>query len=188
MNRRSRVGLGALFDVGNFVVEDFPNQRAEPVGHRPNRALVSQSRHQSAEDVLEVGALLFDCRLSGLCPDQPEKIVSLGGAGTVVLLRVLLPSRWPAGLWALRRKCRPGKVSANHGNRLLTRPSQKHISFFIGSDGPQGHGGLLQTNEERSISAMLRRPKCFMVSSNSARRMSRTRSTPACPNAAKPHK
>ena len=53
----------AVPDVADRVVEDRPDQLAEPVGNRLLGRSVAESRHQPPEHVLEVAILLLYRRL-----------------------------------------------------------------------------------------------------------------------------
>ena len=38
---------GALLDITDSVMQDLPNQAAQPMGHRPNRSVILQARHRA---------------------------------------------------------------------------------------------------------------------------------------------
>ena len=58
--------FGALLDVADPIVEDLPDQPAEPVGNRLYRTFVAESRHQPPEHVLKAANLLIYRRVRGL--------------------------------------------------------------------------------------------------------------------------
>ena len=58
--------FGTLFYVADPVVEDLPDQPAEPVGNRPFGPFVAESRHQPPEHVLKAATILIYRRVSRL--------------------------------------------------------------------------------------------------------------------------
>src|SRR4030095_250821 len=72
------------------LMQDLPNHPAEPMGDRPDRGLIAQSRQQTAEERLKITASLLDCRVGCLVQDASQILVSFGGATTVVLLSTFI--------------------------------------------------------------------------------------------------
>src|SRR5215469_7478929 len=81
-----RIRFAAFLDKACPLMQDLPNDATEPMGDRPDRGLIAQSRQQTAEERLKITASLLDCRVGCLVQDPSQILVSFGGATTVVLL------------------------------------------------------------------------------------------------------
>jgi len=103
-------------------MQDRSSHPAEPMGDRPDRGLIAQSRQQAAEERLKITASLLDCRVGCLVQDPSQILVSFGGATTVVLLGTFILA-WtgshPRGQFRCRRE-RTG-LRPFLGNDLLCR-------------------------------------------------------------------
>ena len=55
---QSRIGFYTLFDEANSLMQDLPDDAAEPIGDGPNGRLIAQSRQQTPEHRLEITAFL----------------------------------------------------------------------------------------------------------------------------------
>src|SRR5215472_16537223 len=74
--------FAAFLDKACPCMQDLPNNSAEPMGDRPDRGLIGQTRQQTAEERLKITASLLDCRVGCLVQDPSQILVSLGGATT----------------------------------------------------------------------------------------------------------
>ena len=52
------IGFYTLFDEANSLMQDLPDDAAEPIGDGPNGRLIAQSRQQTPEHRLEITAFL----------------------------------------------------------------------------------------------------------------------------------
>jgi len=143
-----RSGFLALFDIGDAIVEDFPNEAAEAVGDSPDCPVVGETRQEPAEEGLEVAALLFHGGLSGLGQDSADKAIPFGRPGAVIFLCADFTSgAQPSPGGELSRRSERFGIGSHFGNKLLCRVHSESRDF--GHPGHcvlvllQGRGGEL---------------------------------------------
>src|SRR6516162_3099918 len=91
------VAVGAWLDITASLRQDLPHQAAPPMGHRPNRSVILQARHLTAEHGLKVAPLGLHRPWRCLRPYPPHIAVPFRGATAVVLFRTFVfpPGRSP---------------------------------------------------------------------------------------------
>ena len=121
---------GASFLIPDALVQNQPDQAAQPVGDQADRLLVPEPRHLAAIEELEEGAVGFHRGIGRLVEQAPHLPVALRGAVPVAHLRALVlagAGAHPGGEPARGRKGRRG--GAHLGQDLLRRvhPEPGHL-------------------------------------------------------------
>ena len=70
------IAFYTLFDEPNSLMQDLPDDAAEPMGDGPNGRLIAQSRQQTPEHRLEITAFLPGRSVGRLVQHPPQVFVS----------------------------------------------------------------------------------------------------------------
>jgi hypothetical protein len=78
-------GFDALLDVADSLMKNLPDQAAQAMCDGPDSGLITQTRQQTPEDCLKVGAFAPGSSMSGLVEHPAHVFVAFRGTAARVL-------------------------------------------------------------------------------------------------------
>jgi hypothetical protein len=117
---RLRGCFHSLLDVADAVMENLPNQSAQPVGNRPEGSFVAGAGFGLVEHALEMTPLFLDGRLCCLRQNPSQKPDTLRGSGTAIVFGAFLAAR--------DRPHPGGPLRRAEGNAWASTPTSAIIS------------------------------------------------------------
>src|SRR5271157_4906466 len=116
------IRFAALLDKSHSLMQDLPNDAAEPMGDCPDGTLVAQSRQQTPEHGLKVTAFLLHRSVRRLVQYPPQIFIPFRRATAVVYFGTFVLSRTgshPRG--QLRRRGERAGLHSHFRHHLLRR-------------------------------------------------------------------